>query len=164
MSKVNFELNQDMQKIEISKLNIDELLEHMRGCITYFCLEDCYYHCCQNRSLKTKDPDDVRAILGLKDSKEISDIDDYRLEIKDFIIRDTKYVIRLNPCPQLEDGLCRIYDNPKRPAICKIYPVVKSRKFKTIIFSETCSAFLEGLFEPYYQEIEKRGYESKSVI
>ena len=136
----------------------------MRDCINYFCLEDCYYHCCQNRSLKTKDPADVRAIFGLKDSEEIKDVEDYRLKIKDFSLQDTEYYIQLDPCPQLDKRLCKIYDNPERPAICKAYPVVKSRNFKTIIFSETCPAFLEGLFEPYYQEIEKRGYERISVI
>ena len=164
MDKVNFEQDQDMQKIDISKLNIDELLEHMRGCISYFCLEDCYSHCCQKRSFKTKDPAEVQAIFGLKDSKEIIDVDDYRLKIKDFSLKDTEYFIQLDPCPQLDKRLCKIYDNPERPAICRIYPVIKNINLKTIILSETCPAFLEGLFEPYYQEIEKRGYKIKSVI
>ena len=144
--------------MDISKLNIDGLIEHMKDCISYFCLDECYSHCCQKRYIETKNPAEVRTIFGLKDSENIRDINDEKLVIKEYLLKDDVYVIKLTPCPQLDGRFCSIHDNPNRPKICKNYPIFKESNLKIIEFSVECPAFLEGLFEQYYPEISKRGY------
>ena len=147
------------EKTDISRLSIDELTEHMKDCISYFCLDECYSHCCQTKYIETSNPSEVRAIFGLKDQEDLKDINDKRLVIKNYILRDNEYTINLTPCPQLERRVCLIHDSPDRPKICKNYPIFKESNLKIIEFSVECPAFLEGLFEQYYPEISKRGYE-----
>ena len=146
--------------MDASKQNIGRLIDESRKTISEYCLSRCNYSCCANRfPLKTKNPSDVRALFELDDSVDLDEFAKTKPELHtpDFILQDKEYHITLDPCPQLEGKICKLYNNPARPMICKQYPIMKTNN-RILLFSE-CSAIKNGLISDYYQRFRDEGYD-----
>ena len=130
-------------------MKAEEIAEKARRSISNFCSEECKAYCCRKSYLVLTDEEVDLVAQGMRTGLENKKI------IKK--IKKEDYFLNLyNGCPSLKDNLCVIHNNPKRPIVCKQFPIFI--KDKNIRFSPSCLAVKMDLFYPYVHQFLKMGY------
>ena len=137
------------------KQQLEGILEQARASISDFCQTECDDSCCNRNYLKIKDPEVIKLMYNISDIDGFEDPLD-RLVSKEFFLDDNHFVLYLTPCPQLDNNQCQIYDNSKRPQVCKDYPIFKTKS--EIIFAKSCPAVNLGVLKNYEEAIQNLGY------
>lgn len=127
-----------------------EIAEKAKKSISKFCTKECKAYCCRKSYivLNGKEVELIAAemrkeLKGKEIAKQMEGEKKFFLDLSD------------NNCPCLKDNMCMIHKNPKRPKICKQFPIFI--KDKNIRFSPECLAVKNGLFYPYEHEFLKIG-------
>lgn len=108
-------------------IDINDFLSISRLTLESYCLHYCDSKCCKHGKICLRD-DEVKLIFDsgiVKNS--ISKVHDLN-------------VLNLNMqiCPKLNNKLCLIFENSKRPKICSDFPFFL--RYKTLVISEFCPA------------------------
>jgi len=146
--------------MNLLKLNLDECLQFARDRVSEYCINECNALCCKNGIyIQTIDPDEVRMLLKLDNSVKLKDFakEDERLDIKRFGFVKKGYNVLLDPCIYLEDRLCSIYNDVRKPKICSQYPIIKDKL--TILLSSKCPAVKQLKIEDALENVTLIGYD-----
>jgi len=83
--------------------------------------------------------------------------------IKDRVLKKLKYDYALDMstagCPSLKDSLCMIHKNPKRPRVCKEFPLFIEKNF--IRLSPGCPAVIAEKLYPFISLLLAEGLKLK---
>ncbi len=126
-------------------INVSKLIREARSSITDYCIDECGADCCKTRIVPCCSEKDVRVLLGLKDKslEEFSFMYPKRLEKIGEI-----YLVH-QPCANLEENKCKIYNNGLRPVHCIDFPIRASYDedgFPFVEYTAECKAVEKGLF------------------
>jgi len=132
----------------------DELIEEARSSIGNYCSDVCKSICCSDGFLIIK-PEEIDAVMQGKTGE---------YETSGLLSKNKagNYQLVLGksgfPCPSLDtDFRCKVYNDPKRPALCKDFPIfVFGYK---IVTSPKCPAVFNGILDKYFDLLRKKGYE-----
>ena len=130
-------------------MKAEKIAEKARISISKFCSEECKAYCCRKSYLVLTGEEVDLVAQGVR----------IRLEDKKIVKKTKKedYFLNLrNGCPCLKDNLCIIHNNPKRPTVCKQFPIFI--KDKNVRFSPNCLAVKMDLFYPYVHKFLKMAY------
>ncbi|MCK5026271.1 MAG: YkgJ family cysteine cluster protein [Nanoarchaeota archaeon] len=140
------------------KLTIDEYLQSARDKVSEYCRNECNALCCSNGAqVEILNPNDVRILLGLDKYTNLKDFakKDARLKVDGFWFR-YNYTITLNPCSNLDGGLCNIYNSPEKPNICSEYPIIKEKQM--ILLASKCPAVRDLKIKDDLELVNIMGY------
>ena len=133
---------------------IEKLADVARNSISNFCMNECHAFCCREGYILIHYQE-----LDLMATKKLQE----KLE-KDGTIRelwDGKFSLNFSNsktgCPALKKGLCKIHSNPKRPNVCKNFPIFIDRN--EVKISKRCLAVQKGMLEDFREEAKELGYE-----
>jgi len=129
---------------------VENILNKARNSIGRFCYSECMAYCCRKGTLKVT-KEEAKLIAGdsfealLKEGR-LHEINDKKL-----------YFIDLNRgCPALEGSKCTLHNNPKRPAICRDFPIFVNEN--KVQIDPKCYAVMKGMLYPYTSWIKRKGY------
>ncbi len=114
-----------------------------------FCFEECKSYCCRKGYL----------VLTKEESEVVAGEKLESLIVKDVVKKtdDDNYSLHINPCPSLKDNKCSIHKDPKRPTVCREFPIFLWSN-KVIHVSNRCLFVKQGLLYPYLAELKLKGY------
>ena len=126
---------------------MEKLVNEARESIGQFCLEECNALCCRKGYL-TLDDTNVNIVCENKQQS----LDSGKLKKV-----GSSYHLDMNKgCVNLNGPYCRIHKNPKRPNVCKEFPLfIEGNKIK---LSPACPAVRENKMYPYIAILLKNGF------
>ncbi|MBU0757883.1 MAG: YkgJ family cysteine cluster protein [Nanoarchaeota archaeon] len=131
-------------------MDIESIALKARKSIENVCIDDCKAYCCRKGYITLKE-DELKLVTQGKDEYLLHE---KILEKKS----DGKYTLSfeaLDFCPSLKNTLCLIHKNPKRPKVCRDYPLFIAKN--SIYISPSCLAFKQGKFFAYIKKFRALG-------
>ncbi|MFW6014400.1 MAG: YkgJ family cysteine cluster protein [Candidatus Nanoarchaeia archaeon] len=126
------------------------IIDEARLSIGKFCYEECMAYCCRKGRLDVT-KEEIQLIAGNSFNKLLEEGRIYKKN------ENEGYTINLNKgCPALSESKCTIHNEPKRPAICRDFPIFV--KGKTVQINQRCYAAMKGYFYPFISRLEKEGF------
>ena len=135
---------------------MEQLISDARASIGDYCMDVCKSFCCQDGVLIVR-PDEIDEVMqGKKEEFLIKGLLK-KNQVGNF---ELKIGTKDHPCPSLsKDFKCLIFDNPKRPVLCRNFPIFQFGK--QIILAPRCPAIKAGKLEPFLMKLKELGYNIK---
>ena len=129
----------------------ESIADRARKSISTFCFEECKSYCCRKGYLPLNESE-IKLVLG-------DELDN----LKKHSNGDLSLEFGAHGCPRLNDFKCTIHNDPKRPKVCRDYPIFVNGN--TVRISSKCLAVRQNLLYPFIKEFMHRGFRvSDSVV
>ncbi|MDA3836462.1 MAG: YkgJ family cysteine cluster protein [Nanoarchaeota archaeon] len=136
-----------------NSIQAEKIADNARNSISNYCMEECSAYCCRKGYL----------ILSKKEMQLLVKDKEIQLTKEEFIrpLIDGKYSVSLGnssgSCPSLINSKCTLHKDPKRPLVCKEFPIFITENVVRI--SDRCPAKKVNKFYSHIRELIDLDYE-----